>query len=78
MTEEERALFLGHAIAATPQHYATATIAHLVEAANKVKEPRERTTLLRVVNGWGSEKSRRKSRRKENGLATEIAKPSIH
>lgn len=34
-----------------PQHYATATIARLVEAADKVQETRDRTTLLRVVNG---------------------------
>jgi hypothetical protein len=34
-----------------PQHYATATIARLVEAANTVHETRDRTTLLRVVNG---------------------------
>lgn len=34
-----------------PQHYAAATIARLVEAANKVRETRGRTTLLRVVNG---------------------------
>lgn len=48
---EDRALLLGHAIAGMPQHYATATIARLVEAANKVQETRDRTTLLRVVNG---------------------------
>jgi hypothetical protein len=34
-----------------PQHYATATIARLVEAADKVKQTLDRTTLLRVVNG---------------------------
>jgi hypothetical protein len=32
------------------QHYATATIARVVEAANKVQETCDRTTLLRVVN----------------------------
>jgi hypothetical protein len=31
-------------------HYATATIARVVEAANKVQEMCDRTTLLRVVN----------------------------
>ncbi|MCW5656727.1 MAG: tyrosine-type recombinase/integrase [Burkholderiaceae bacterium] len=51
VSEEDRALLLGHAIAGMPQHYATATIARLVEAANKVQETRDRTTLLRVVNG---------------------------
>ncbi|WP_409884794.1 tyrosine-type recombinase/integrase [Acidovorax sp.] len=49
--EEDRALLLGHAIDGMPQHYATATVARLVEMANKVKETFERTTLLRVVNG---------------------------
>ncbi|MBK7261635.1 MAG: hypothetical protein IPI03_06955 [Rubrivivax sp.] len=51
MTEEDRALLLGHALTGMPQHYATATIARLVEAANKLRETRDRTTLLRVVNG---------------------------
>jgi integrase len=51
VTEEDRALLLGHALTGMPQHYATATIARLVEAANKVHETRDRTTLLRVVNG---------------------------
>ena len=49
--EEDRALLLGHSIEGMPQHYATATIARLVEMANKVKETFDRTTLLRVVNG---------------------------
>ena len=49
--EEDRALLLGHAIDGMPQHYATATIARLVEMANKVKETFDRTTILRVVNG---------------------------
>jgi len=51
VTEEDRALLLGHALTGMPQHYATATIARLVEAANKLRETRDRTTLLRVVNG---------------------------
>ena len=51
MTEEDRALLLGHAIAGMPQHYATATVARLVDAANKVHHTVDRMTLLRVVNG---------------------------
>ncbi len=51
VSEEDRELLLGHAITGMPQHYATATIARLVEAANKVKQTLDRTTLLRVVNG---------------------------
>lgn len=31
--------------------YVTAPVARLVEAANKVSRTRDRTTLLRVVNG---------------------------
>ena len=50
VAEEDRALLLGHAITSMPQHYATATIARLVDAANKVTETRDRTTLLRIVN----------------------------
>ena len=49
VSEEDRALLLGHAMIGMPQHYATATIARLNEAANKVQETRDRTTLLRVV-----------------------------
>lgn len=50
VTEEDRALLLGHAIQGMPQHYATATVARLVEAANSVSMTVDRTTLLRVVN----------------------------
>ena len=50
VTEEDRALLMGHAVAGMPQHYATATIERLVEAANKVQATRDRT-LLKVVNG---------------------------
>ena len=48
---EDRALLLGHAVEGMPQHYATATIARLVELANRVTTTRDRTTLLRVING---------------------------
>ena len=58
VAEEDRALLLGHAIAGMPQHYATATIARLVAAANKANETRDRTTLLRVVNGSTAGRSR--------------------
>ena len=49
--EEDRALLLGHAVEGMAQHYATATVARLVELANSVTETDDRTTLLRVVNG---------------------------
>ena len=51
VSEEDRALLLGHAIAGMAQHYATATIVRLVTEANKVQGTLDRTTLLRVVNG---------------------------
>ena len=51
VSEEDRALLLGHAIDGMPQHYATATVARLVDAANSVAGTRDRTTLLRVANG---------------------------
>jgi len=51
VSEEDRALLLGHSISGMPQHYATATVARLVDAANRVFQTRDRTTLLRVANG---------------------------
>lgn len=51
VSEEDRALLLGHAIEGMSQHYATATVARLVEVANRVQRTVDRTTLLRVVNG---------------------------
>jgi integrase len=51
VSEEDRALLLGHSINGMPQHYATATVARLVDVANRVFETRDRTTLLRVANG---------------------------
>lgn len=50
-SNEDRSLLLGHASKEMSQHYATATVARLVETANRVHETRNRTTLLRVVNG---------------------------
>lgn len=49
--KEDRDLLLGHASGEMSDLYATATVARLVELANKVQETRDRTTLLRVVNG---------------------------
>ncbi|MES2191294.1 MAG: tyrosine-type recombinase/integrase [Pseudomonadota bacterium] len=51
VSDEDRALLLGHAIEGMPQHYASATVARLVETANKAQFTVDRTTLLRVVNG---------------------------
>lgn len=51
VSEEDRALLLGHAVQGMPQHYATATLERLLEAANSVLQTRDRTMVLRVVNG---------------------------
>ena len=51
VSEEDRALLLGHAVDGMAQHYASSTVERLVDVANRVAETRDRTTLLRVVNG---------------------------
>lgn len=51
VSEEDRALLLGHAVEGMARHYACSTVERLVGEANKVAETRDRTTLLRVVNG---------------------------
>lgn len=51
VSEEDRALLLGHSITGMPQHYADATVAALVASANRVNQTRDRATLLRVANG---------------------------
>jgi integrase len=50
VAEEDRAVLLGHATDSMPKHYATPTVARLVELANRVQQTRDATTLLRVVN----------------------------
>jgi len=49
VSAEDRALLLGHATEDMPAHYAAATVANLVEQANRVTHTRDRTTLLRLV-----------------------------
>ena len=46
-----------------PQHYAVATVARLLEAANSVQQTRDRAMVRRVVNGQRSRKSRAKKKR---------------
>jgi integrase len=45
VSEEDGALLLGHAIDGMRQRYASATVARLVEAANKVQRTGDRITL---------------------------------
>jgi integrase len=51
VSNEDRAVLMGHAVSNMPAHYATPTIARLVEMANLVQAVRDTPTLLRVVNG---------------------------
>lgn len=51
VSEEDRSLLLGHVTTSMAQHYAAATIERLVDVANSVRNTKDRTTLLRVVNG---------------------------
>ncbi len=49
VTDEDRALLLGHASQEMPQHYATAAIARLLEAANSALETDDRETILHII-----------------------------
>lgn len=51
VSEEDRALLLGHAGNGMPQHYAAATVAKRLEATNAVRKTRDRTMVLRGANG---------------------------
>jgi integrase len=51
VSAEDRGLLLGHAVEDMPGHYASATVARLVDAANSVTHTRDRVTLLKVANG---------------------------
>lgn len=51
VAKEDRSALLGHAIEEMSEHYATPTVARLIEMANLVQQTRDSTTLLRIVNG---------------------------
>ena len=51
VSQEDRALLLGHADSGMPRHSAAATVAKLLEASNAVLKTRDRTMVLRVANG---------------------------
>lgn len=51
VSEEDRSLLLGHAVEGMSRHYATATLERLLDAANSVLTTKDRTMVLRVVNG---------------------------
>lgn len=60
MSEEDRAVLLGHATDSMPSHYASSTIERLVGLANSVAGTRDRMTLLRVVQGGAIEEGKEK------------------
>ena len=51
VSNEDRAVLMGHATEYMSEHCATPTVAKLIEMANMVTNTRDATTLLRVVNG---------------------------
>lgn len=51
VAKEDRSVLLGHAVEGMSEHYATPTVARLIEMANLVQQTRDSTTLLRIVNG---------------------------
>jgi integrase len=51
VSNEDRAVLMGHAVQNMSEHYATPTISRLVDMANLVTGTRDTPTLLRVVNG---------------------------
>ncbi|WP_230427152.1 tyrosine-type recombinase/integrase [Collimonas humicola] len=51
VSSEDRKALMGHATSDMSEHYATPTIARLIEMANLVASTRDTPTILRVVNG---------------------------
>jgi len=51
VSNEDRAVLMGHATSNMSEHYATPTVSRLIEMANLVTKTRDAVTLLRVVNG---------------------------
>ena len=51
VSNEDRAVLMGHASKTMSEHYATPTIAKLVEMSNQVATTRDTPTLLRLANG---------------------------
>ena len=51
VSNEDRAVLMGHAVENMSEHYATPTISRLIDMANLVTGTRDTPTLLRVING---------------------------
>jgi integrase len=65
VSEEDRALLLGHAGNGMLQHYAAATVARLLEADNAVLKTRDRTWCCERRMDETGKKSRKESRKSE-------------
>jgi integrase len=62
VSNEDRAVLMGHATSNMSEHYATPTVSRLIDMANLVTKTRDAMTLLRVVNGNRNGNSRAESR----------------
>jgi integrase len=69
VSNEDRAVLMGHATSNMSEHYATPTIARLVEMANLVSTTRDTPTLLRLVKESGLEKVTQKVTQKEKAVS---------
>ena len=70
VSNEDRAVLMGHATSNMSEHYATPTVSRLIDMANLVTKTGDAMTLLRVVNGNRNGNSRAESRAtKAKGLA---------
>lgn len=68
VSNEDRAVLMGHATSSMSEHYATPTIARLVDMANLVSTTRDTPTLLRLVKESSLEKVTQKVTQKEKDL----------
>jgi integrase len=55
VSSEDRSVLMGHASSSMSEHYATPTIAHLIEMSNLANEARDAATILRVVQNSHAE-----------------------
>jgi integrase len=63
VAKEDRAILLGHAVEDMAEHYATPTIARLIEMANLVQHTRDTPTILRItpMRSFGKSRAARKT-----------------
>jgi integrase len=68
VSNEDRAVLMGHATSSMSEHYATPTIARLVQMASLVATTRDTPTLLRLVKESGLGKVTQKVTQKKKDL----------